>query len=376
MKLRLSLVSMGLLAALAAMPGTTTIAHATAADGGAVEARAGWFGQLVDADFVAKYAILPKPEGVQIIDSRPTARKFDPGHIPTALNLPDADFDRLADRLPGDKGALLIFYCDGHECMLSHQSAFKAEKLGYTNVRVYAAGYPDWIRNGHLGAVSVPFLKKKLDEGAPLTLIDSRPKERKYDKGHIPGAISLPDSDFDRLADRLPAERGSPLYFYCEGLSCKLSSDSAEKAVKLGYTQVKVVPEGYPAWVALYGPGPTVASAPKPVIQTTADKDAIAIASFEKVLREAPNSVFLVDARDPAEFAKGSIMGAVNIPVAEVEKRAGELPADKPVIFFCSAGGRSGDALDRARKAKPGIVAYFLDANVKWTAEGYSITPN
>lgn len=377
MKRRLNLVCFGLLAALAAAPGEMVFGAAFAADASLTEAKAGWYSQLVDADFVAKHAILPRPDGVLIIDSRPTGRKFDPGHIPTAMNLPDGDFEKLTDQLPKDKSTLLIFYCEGYECMLSHNSAFKAEKLGYTNIKVYAAGYPDWLKTGHMGAVSIAFLKKKLDEGAPLTLIDSRPKERKYDKGHIPGAISLPDSDFEKMLDRLPSDKNSPLFFYCEGFSCKLSSDSAEKAVKLGYTQVKVVPEGYPAWVKLYGPGPTVAAAPKPMIQTTADKDAIAIASFEKILKEAPDSVFLVDVRDPAEFAKGSFKGAVNMPVASVEKRAGELPTDKPVIFFCSAGGRSGDALDKARKAKPGLTAYFLDANVKWTSDGaYAITPN
>lgn len=377
MKLRLSLVCMGLLAALVAAPGQMVFGVAFAADPAVTESRAGWYSQLVDAAFVAKHAILPKPDGVLIIDSRPTGRKFDPGHIPTALNLPDSDFDKLTDQLPKDKSTLLIFYCEGYECILSHNSAFKAEKLGYTNIKVYAAGYPDWIKAGHIGAVSLPFLKKKLDEGATLTLIDSRPKERKYDKGHIPGAISLPDSDFEKMLDRLPADKNSPLYFYCEGFSCKLSSDSAEKAVKLGYTQVKVVPEGYPGWVKLYGAGQTASAASKPMIQTTADKDAIAITSFEKILKEAPDSIFLVDVRDPAEFAKGSIKGAVNIPVATVEKRVAELPTDKPVIFFCSAGGRSGDALDKARKAKPGLVAYFLDANVKWTPDGaYVITPN
>ena len=376
MQLNRLAASVALLAALGAAPFEFTLPSALAAE--QVEAKAGWYGQLVDADFVAKYAVLPKPDGVQIIDSRPTARKYDPGHIPTALNLPDADFDKLVDQLPKDKATLLIFYCDGFECMLSHNSAFKAEKLGYSNIKVYAAGYPDWLKNGHIGAVSVPFLKKKLDEGAPLTLIDSRPKERKYDKGHIPGAINLPDGEFDKLVDRLPKDKSSPLYFYCEGFICKLSSDSAEKAVKLGYTQVKVVPEGYPAWVKLYGPGPTSSAAPaKLEIQTTADKDAIAIPSLEKILKEAPDSVFLVDARDPKEFVTGSFKGAINMPVPTVEQRAGELPLDKPVIFFCSAGGRSGDALDRARKARPGIKAYFLDANVKWSADGtYAITPN
>lgn len=377
MKLRLTVVCATLLAALSGLPGEMLITEARAADSAAVEARAGWYGQLVDVDFVAKYAVLPKPDGVQIIDSRPAARKFDPGHIPTAMNLHDGDFDKLVDQLPKDKNMLLIFYCEGYECMLSHNSAFKAEKLGYTNIRVYAGGYPDWVKSGRMVAVSVPFLKKKLDEGSPLTLIDSRPKERKYDKGHIPGAISLPDSDFDKLTDRLPADRNSPLYFYCEGLNCKLSSDSAEKAVKLGYKQVKVVPEGYPLWAKLYGPGPTASAPPKVVIQTTADQDAIAIASFEKILKESAGSVLLVDVRDPAEYAKGTFKGAINMPVAEVEKRAAELPTDRPIIFFCSAGGRSGDALDKARKAKPGIVAYFLDANVKWTPDGgHAITPN
>lgn len=378
MKNRLGHFLAGVLAVLAVLPGTGGTGSASAADSSAETPRAGWYSHLVDAEFVAKHAVLPKPDGVQIIDSRPAARKFDPGHIPTAMNLHDGDFDKLADQLPQDKNTLLIFYCEGFECMLSHNSAFRAEKLGYTQIRVYAAGYPDWIKKGHMSAVSIPFLKKKLDEGGPLTLIDSRPKERKFDKGHIPGAISLPDSDFDKLVDRLPADKARPLYFYCEGLGCRLSSDSAEKAVKLGFTQVKVVPEGYPAWVKLYGQGQTAGTAPARVqIETTADQDAISIASFERILKEAPNSILVVDVRDPADFAKGSFAGAVNMPVATVEKRAAELPTDKPVVFVCSAGGRSGDALDKARAVNPRIKAYFLDANVKWSQNGaYTITAN
>ena len=202
--------------------------------------------------------MLPKPEGVTLVDSRPAARKYDLGHIPTAVNIPDSNFDKLAPTLlPQDKAQLVIFYCDGPECALSHNSAFKAEKLGYTNVKVYAEGFPDWIKGGNLHAVSVARVKQLLDEKAPLTLVDARPKDRKYDKGHIPGAISLPDSQFDKLAaERLPADKAAALYFYCDGLACKLSNDSAEKAIKLGYTNVKVVPEGYPGWEKAYGPGP------------------------------------------------------------------------------------------------------------------------
>lgn len=350
---------------------------ALAADAATPQVKVGWYHKLVDADFVAKYAVLPKADGVQIVDSRPTARKYDLGHIPTALNIPDTQFDKLVDQLPADKSKLLIFYCDGVECMLSHNSAFRAEKLGYTNVAVYAEGYPDWIAKGHIGAISVPYLKKLMDEKAPMTLIDSRPKERKYDKGHIPSAISIPDSQFDKLKDRLPADKAAPLYFYCDGLSCRLSSDSAARAVKLGYTKVKVVPEGYPAWEKLYGPGPTgdaPAAAAKPAIQAGKESGTIAVASFEQIYREAPDSIHLIDVREPQEFAGGTFRGAINFPINSLEKRIDELPADKPIVFFCGAGGRSGEAHDMVKLYRSQLQTYFLDADIKWNKDGsYSI---
>jgi rhodanese-related sulfurtransferase len=223
----------------------------------------GWYKHLVNLDFVKKQAAIPKIDGVMLIDSRPTARKYDIGHIPTAVNIPDTSFDKLAPTmLPKDKAMLLVFYCEGYDCILSHSSAAKAEALGYTNVRVFAEGFPGWVAGGNLPAVSVAYIKKLIDEKAPMTLIDARPKARKYDLGYIPTAINIPDSQFDSLAPKmLPADKAAPLYFYCDGLACVLSNDSALKAVKLGYTNVKVVPEGYPAWVKAYGPGPTAAAA-------------------------------------------------------------------------------------------------------------------
>ena len=363
----------GLLAALFAAP-LPYASVALAADAATVQPKEGWYTKLVDNAFVARYAVLPKPDGVLLIDSRPTARKFDPGHIPTATNIPDTQFEKMVDQLPQDKNTLLIFYCEGHECPLSHNSAYKAEKLGYTNVHVYAEGYPEWIQKGHIGAVSVPYIKKLLDEKAPMVLIDSRPKERQYDKGHIPGAISIPDSAFDKMTDRLPADKATPLYFYCEGLSCPLSSDSAAKAVKLGYKKVMVVPEGYPLWAKLYGPGPTAgapAAAAKPAaIQAGKESGTITVASFEKTLKEAPDSVYIIDVRDPKEFETGTFKGARNVPINSLEKRIDELPTDKPIVFVCGTGARSGEAHDMAKLYKPALKTYFPDADIKWTKDG------
>jgi rhodanese-related sulfurtransferase len=60
-------------------------------------------------------------------------------------------------------------------------------------------------------------VKTLLEAEAPVMVLDSRPKRAKYDKGHIPGAISLPDSKFDEMKGDLPQDKSIPLVFYCGG---------------------------------------------------------------------------------------------------------------------------------------------------------------
>lgn len=59
----------------------------------------------------------------------------------------------------------------------------------------------------------------------------------------------------------------------------------------------------------------------------------------------------LVDVREPDEFAKGHILGARNIPLAQLEARAGELEKykAKPVIVHCETGNRSASGLATLR---------------------------
>ncbi|MEW6331046.1 MAG: rhodanese-like domain-containing protein [Pseudomonadota bacterium] len=388
MKLKHGILSVLMLAASAAvLPGCATAT--TPEQAAAIEAaKAQYYKKLVDLDFVKQYAVIPARDDVMIIDSRPAARKYDVGHIPGAVNIPDTQFDALAPTLlPANKSMLLIFYCEGPECTLSHKGAFKAEKLGYTNITVYKNGYPEWKKKGNLGAVSPAFVKKQLDEKAPVTLIDSRPKARKYDKGHIPGAISIPDSEFEKSTDKLPADKSASLIFYCEDVSCVLSPKSAAKAVALGYTNVMTMPVGYVGWVKAYGPGamadgaaPAAATAAAPATKTPGiepgkEKGSITVASFEKILKEAPDSIIIADVRDPAEFATGSFKNAVNIPVNTLDKKIATLPADKPIIFFCTTGARGGEAYDIVQLLRPGLQVYFLNAAVKFAKDGsYTIT--
>jgi rhodanese-related sulfurtransferase len=369
-------------AALASVPVVYSTA-AYGADAAAIQPKDGWYNKaLVDFDFMRQNVSIPLKKGVVIIDSRPAARQYDLGHIPGAINIPDSQFDKMVDKLPADKATLLLFYCGGLECMLSHNSAFKAEKLGYTNIKVYPAGSPEWKAKGAQMSVSAAYIKKLMDDKAPYVLIDARPK-RVADKGMIPTALNISDSEFDKHVDKLPADKATPLIFYCGGLECVLSDNSAEKAKKLGYTNVLTYPPGYPEWEKLNGPATPMAAMAGAAANMAAgmaqamtqlmpgkEKGSVTVESFEKVWKQNPGSVMLVDVRDPKEVASGTIKGSVNIPMNELEKKIATLPTDKPVVFVCGTGARSGEAFDTVKLLGGKVQASFLDADVKFNADG------
>jgi rhodanese-related sulfurtransferase len=54
------------------------------------------------------------------------------------------------------------------------------------------------------------------------------------------------------------------------------------------------------------------------------------------------NGVFVLDVRDPDEFAEGRIPESVNVPYGDVVERLSELPREQQIAAVCSGGKRSG----------------------------------
>ncbi len=71
---------------------------------------------------------------------------------------------------------------------------------------------------GNYAAVSVEYVAQQYEANL-MIIVDSRPKRAKFDKGHIPSAISIPDTQFDKLKGKLPADKATPLVFYCGGFT-------------------------------------------------------------------------------------------------------------------------------------------------------------
>jgi rhodanese-related sulfurtransferase len=378
MRKKLNVLGFALVLALPiALPAllVSTQAQAQAAN---QSASANYYKNQVDFDFVKHWAQIPPKKDMMLIDARPTARKFNPGHIPGAVNIPDSNFEQMKDQLPQDKSTLLLYYCEGPSCVLSHNSAKKAEALGYTNIKVYTNGYPEWVAKGETSAVAGAYVKKLIDEKAAYMLIDSRPARTVKKEGMIPTAVHISDSEFDKHIDKLPADKAAELVFYCGGLACPLSGNSAEKARKLGYTNVKTYPLGHPDWLKRYGT-PKVAAAPAGAgdaaqagvkVEAGKEKGSISTAWFERAVKENPGALLIVDIRDAKEYAAGTIKGAINIPIAELANKIGSLPTDKPIVFICTTGARSGEAYDTAKLLRAELNVYFLDAKVTYPGDG------
>lgn len=67
----------------------------------------------------------------------------------------------------------------------------------------------------------------------------------------------------------------------------------------------------------------------------------------QEILQQS--TAFLLDVRGLDEVATGRAPQAVCIPLSDLERRAAEIPVDRPVLVMCQSGGRSAMAVERLR---------------------------
>ncbi|MUG93643.1 rhodanese-like domain-containing protein [Scytonema sp. UIC 10036] len=57
------------------------------------------------------------------------------------------------------------------------------------------------------------------------------------------------------------------------------------------------------------------------------------------------DNIFLVDIREPSEYASGHIGNAINIPLRALVQNLDRIPKKQPVVVYCSSGYRSAMAV-------------------------------
>lgn len=113
--------------------------------------------------------------------------------------------------------------------------------------RGLALGANAFVRPGDdVEMVEAPAAKARLDKGA--LFLDARPIDF-YPMGHIPGALPLPEDDFDRAFAKLEEtlRRRFDIVVYCSGYGCEASHIVSRKLRERGI-QAAILHEGWPAW--------------------------------------------------------------------------------------------------------------------------------
>jgi hydroxyacylglutathione hydrolase len=124
------------------------------------------------------------------------------------------------------------------------------------------------------------------------------------------------------------------------------------------------------ALLAACGGGETAAPAVEEIDLTTLP-DNVDVDTVEAV-RQNPG-VYLLDVREPNEYAAGHIPGITLIPMGEVAARLSELPRDKEIIVTCRTGNRSSQVADLLREQGFTNVHNMTGGIVAWEEAGYAV---
>ena len=119
------------------------------------------------------------------------------------------------------------------------------------------------VQRGGYDVVTTEELKRWIDSGKDMVIVDTMPFEDSYKKNHVPGAVQflfpIPDmnqwdinetdgksqDDFIKL---LGSDKEKPVVVYCGFVKCTRSHNGAAWAVKLGYKNVYRYSGGIFAW--------------------------------------------------------------------------------------------------------------------------------
>lgn len=312
-----------------------------------------------------------------LVDARPEG-KYKKSTIPSSVNIPDTKYKEAVKQLKDvKKNKEIIVFCGGWKCGKSPKVAAMLKKDGFTNVKLYQAGEPEWIKKSYK---EVDLIVAKAAQGKnSALLVDARPYKM-FLKETIPGSISIPDTKLDKLIGRFPSNKEEKIIVYCGGFKCGKSHKVANKLISLGYKNVSVFAGGLPTWKkAKLGTTKSAskveevkvkkAGFSKSGMKLGADEGTVDGEWFKKLIEtnKVPSHVQIVDVTAPEEFAKGHLKGAMNIEAEKIDAKTlhMKLPKGKTIVFNCTAGGRSLEAWMKLKDAKYDVSeVFYFDANI------------
>lgn len=189
--------------------------------------------------------------------------------------------------------------------------------------------------------VATDELKALLAKGNAV-VFDARTTEE-YAVAHVPGSRILDEKQFGRFTQSFP-DRNISIVVYSNGPFCDRARIRSKELLRLGYTKISRYQLGLPVWRALGNSAET------------------SLQGFRQVARDS--NTFIVDARSRAEYAAGTVPGALAVVAGEVSKaekdrRLRYLDHSTRVIVFANDGGAARAVADEFSRNAYSNASYF-----------------
>jgi rhodanese-related sulfurtransferase len=88
---------------------------------------------------------------------------------------------------------------------------------------------------------------------------------------------------------------------------------------------------------------------------------------------DVAEGTYLLDVREPDEWAAGHAPGAHHLPMMEIPARMAEVPTDAEVVVVCRSGGRSGQVVSYLMGNGWDNVRNLDGGMQRWAASGREV---
>jgi rhodanese-related sulfurtransferase len=219
--------------------------------------------------------------------------------------------------------------------------------------------------------ISSAELYSRIQAGEKIVIFDVR-EENEYVGKHIPDAIWLPKSRFDRqdpeVLKKLEAiDKEIAVVTYC-GAGHR-SNYVARKLREMGFNAYNL--DGISFWEK---EGYPLVSSPK--LSPSEEPSIIHLEEAYENYYLLFKDVVWIDVRNEQDYREGHIKGALGIPLSGIEGRLNEIPQDKEIVLYCEGtwdGGSCGASKSAGRIL---IKSGFNQGKIKVFEDGYGAWEN
>lgn len=107
--------------------------------------------------------------------------------------------------------------------------------------------------------------------------------------------------------------------------------------------------------------------------QPTRAVDFLSQITAAQAAEKRDQGAFILDVREPDEWAQMHIPGATLIPLGELPDRLNEIPKDKEIVVVCRSGNRSAQGRDILLNAGFTSVTSMTGGMTQWRAQGFPV---